>query len=151
MVFAKTAPILDHFVVKLGRMAEGWIKAKGGANALADTLVAKLPQALSKSIGAFETLQNAAAPFLWILDKIHRFLKGLGTLQGGSVAAIGQLLEGNFSGAGSILGSLPGDIARAAGVGDGTVDPAAETQRDEQIRLLREVVRNGATGALVFN
>ena len=90
VVFAKTAPILDHFVVKLGRMAEGWIKANGGANALADTLVAKLPQALSKSIGAFETLQNAAAPFLWILDKIYRFLKGLGTLQGGSVAAIGQ-------------------------------------------------------------
>ena len=149
LVFSKAAPALNEIVVQVGRLAEAWIKANGGAGALADTLLQNVQRALQSVGGMFETLKNAAAPFLWVLDKISTLLNVIGHAQGGVVAAAGAVLDGNFAGAGRIISDLPGGLAAAAGFAQGGDDGAVDELK-EQTDLLREVVRNGATGAFVF-
>jgi len=151
LVFSKVTPGIEEMARKVGQLAEAWILANGGAGKLADTLISEVTKAASLAGEKLQTLMTIGKGVGVVFDVITGFLKGLGTAQGGIVATAGALLEGNFAGAGRIISDVPGDVWRAAGLGgdaDGNDPQLRESER--QTDLLRDIVRNGATGGLVF-
>lgn len=149
LVFAKVSPGINVMVEGLGTMAEEWIKANGGAKALADTLISKVMSAASRATEMLGGLKDAATGIAFVFNTLVSSLKALGTVGAGVGAMVSSLFSGNLSGAAAIFSDLPRDAINAFN-GQSDQDDPATRELERQTQLLREIVRGGATGGLTF-
>jgi len=138
LVFSKASPALNFLVVTAGRAAEEFIKAKGGADQLADSLINNVIDKVEKTIEVFDQLKEGLA----FLSPVGGALKTLVDTQAGIAAGAAALARGEFAGAGRIAGEVFDNVFGASTPGDSE----ATKELEKQTQLLRQVVDNGATG-----
>ena len=147
LVFAKVAPSLDHMVVSVGKLAEAWIEAEGGAGKLADTLINKVVGAAGAAVGPLQNLKDAVTGIAWTFGVLVDSVQAVGQLGAAAAAAGSALLRGEASGAGAIVRDAGAEVANVfMGGAPGQEDTTAELK--SQTELLRQIA-NGERG-MVF-
>lgn len=141
LVFAKLAPDLDTLVIKLGRMAEAWVRSAGGADQLADVVVGKLRAALPQIVGWARDVKASIDELRISIEGVGAAYQAVGDFLGRSAVGAQGVLTGDVN---KINAAFPGAAAQAEGV-------AAEksVKELEQINdTLRDIKNNGP--GLVF-
>lgn len=138
-VFATLAPELANISSKLLDGAAAFIKARGGGEALAQTIATDLVGGIKSAIAFFGDLKNAIDGVLTVAGFLVNVIKAVGVVGAGVAAAGGAALEGNFFGAGRVLTEIAPDV-RQQFADDNSDEQLSETKR--QTTVLEDIARN---------
>lgn len=138
-VFATLAPQLADISEKLLDGAAAFIKARGGGEAFAQSIAGDLVNGIRSAVMWFGDLKNAIDGVLTVAGFLVDTIQAAGIVGAGLAAAGTAALEGNFSGAGRVLGEIAPDV-RAQFGDDVSGEQLNETKR--QTSVLEDIARN---------